>query len=197
MNDDNEPAPTVPTQCSNANLTAPENAPTPTTRAEHVTENAQDTECVPDVGGSSNASDGTEFETEVGGSSNAPDGTDYGYNYVGPEGYVSELDEKTEHDSEQSKSDSDESSSEDDTEPPSERVRYDAQLGQGHLMLGMTFGNAKEAREAITKYAVQFGYKLKLNPNEPLRIVAKCQNEKGCPFMLRISKDGKKSWISN
>ena len=58
-------------------------------------------------------------------------------------------------------------------------------------MLGMTFANAKEAREAISKYAIQFGYKLKINPNEPFRIVAKCQNEKGCPFMLRISKDGK------
>ena len=43
-------------------------------------------------------------------------------------------------------------------------------------MLGMTFGNAKEAREAISKYAIQFGYKLKLNPNE------------GCPFMLWILK---------
>ena len=58
-------------------------------------------------------------------------------------------------------------------------------------MLRMTFANAKVAREAISKYAVQFGYKLKINPNEPFRIVAKCQNEKGCPFMLRISKDGK------
>ena len=108
-----------------------------------------------------------------------------------PKGYVNERDEEIEGDSEQSESDSNESNSENDTELPSERVRYDAQLGQSHLMLGMTFGNAKEASEVISKYVVQFGYKLKLNPNEPLRIVAKCQNEKGCPFMLRISKDRK------
>ena len=58
-------------------------------------------------------------------------------------------------------------------------------------MLGMTFANAQEARDAITKYDVLFSYKLKLNPNEPYRIMAKCKNEVGCPFMLRVSKDGK------
>ena len=38
----------------------------------------------------------------------------------------------------------------------------------------MTLANAKEARDALAKYAILYGYKLKLiNPNEPLRIMAK------------------------
>ena len=54
----------------------------------------------------------------------------------------------------------------------------------------MTYSNTGEAREEIAKYIVSFGYKLKLNPNEPYRISARCINEKHCPFRLLISKDG-------
>ena len=54
----------------------------------------------------------------------------------------------------------------------------------------MTYANATEAREAIAKYAVSFGYKLNLNPNEPFRIRARCMNQETCPFRMLISKDG-------
>ena len=53
----------------------------------------------------------------------------------------------------------------------------------------MKFVDAKEAREAISNYVVTYGFKLKINPNEPLRIRAKCINEGGYPFTLLISKD--------
>ena len=55
----------------------------------------------------------------------------------------------------------------------------------------MRFANAVEAREAINKYVVLFGYKLNLNPNEPHRIIAKCKNKVVCPFILRVLKDRK------
>ena len=51
----------------------------------------------------------------------------------------------------------------------------------------MTFTNAIEAREAITRYAIARGVKLKLNPHKKLRIKAKCKNLKGFPFVLFIS----------
>ena len=49
--------------------------------------------------------------------------------------------------------------------PLIERVHYDG--NQGHFMLGMTFTNAAEAREAIAKYAIVEGKKLEIHPNEP------------------------------
>lgn len=111
---------------------------------------------------------------------------------MGPEGYISESEDESEHDGNQTKGEYDETDVENDgTSPPRERVRYDGGDGQGHFMLGMTFVTAQEVRDAITKYAMLFRYKLKLNPNEPYRIVAKCKNEAGFPFMLKVSKDGK------
>ena len=55
-------------------------------------------------------------------------------------------------------------------------------------MLGMTFANAAEAREAIAKYAIAEGKKLKIHPNEPQRIRVKCVNEEGCPFCYSFQK---------
>ena len=42
-------------------------------------------------------------------------------------------------------------------------MRYNVEDGKGYFILGMTYCNALEAREAIAKYAVAFGYKVKLN----------------------------------
>ncbi|KAH6767404.1 hypothetical protein C2S52_018387 [Perilla frutescens var. hirtella] len=71
------------------------------------------------------------------------------------------------------------------------RVSYNETDGLPHFILGMAFANAKEARFAISNYSVAKGVALKLKPNEPYRIRTKCKNEKGCPFMLFISKDGR------
>ena len=96
LNFDDEPATNVPTQCSTTNHTELETT--------LVTENAKDTNFIPDIGGSTHA--GIEFEPEVGGSSNAPDGSDInGYNYMVPKEYVSEHKEDEESDSEQAKLD--------------------------------------------------------------------------------------------
>ncbi|CAH9125380.1 unnamed protein product, partial [Cuscuta epithymum] len=65
-----------------------------------------------------------------------------------------------------------------------------------HFMIGMTFANAKEARSAIANYSVAAGVKLKIDPNEPQRIRAKCVNEVSCPFNLYISKDGKNQGLA-
>ncbi|KAK1392488.1 hypothetical protein POM88_011544 [Heracleum sosnowskyi] len=54
--------------------------------------------------------------------------------------------------------------------------------------LGMTFSNAFEVREAITKYGISQGVSLKYVKNKPSRLRVKC--EKGCPFSLFVSKDG-------
>ncbi|XP_050238098.1 uncharacterized protein LOC126687582 [Mercurialis annua] len=59
------------------------------------------------------------------------------------------------------------------------------------FMLGMTFADAKEAREALAKYTVSVDRRLKIRPNEPGRIIAKCVKNKGCDFLVFISKDGK------
>ena len=72
-----------------------------------------------------------------------------------------------------------------------ERVSYDENDGLPKFFLGMSFSDATEAREAISRYAVARGVKLKLNPNEKLRIRAKCKNESTCPFVLYISQDGR------
>ena len=54
----------------------------------------------------------------------------------------------------------------------------------------MTFVDAREAMKVICWYAVTYGLKLKINPNESLRIRIKCINEAACLFTLLISKDG-------
>ena len=72
--------------------------------------------------------------------------------------------------------------------PLNERVHYDGD--KGNFILAITFANAGKAREAIAKYAIAQGKKLKIHPNEPHRIRVKCINEEGCPFLLYISKDG-------
>ena len=111
--------------------------------------------------------------------------------YVPPNGYVSEPEEEGLDDPENEDDDISVSGEEDEVAeevPLNERVHYDGD--QGHFILGMTFANAGEAREAIAKYAVAQGKKLKIHPNEPHRIRVKCINEEGCPFLLYISKDG-------
>ena len=96
---------------------------------------------------------------------------------MGPQGYISESEDEGQYDGNQTKRSSNETNIENnDATPPTKRVGYDGADGQGYFMLGMTFTNVVEAREAINKYVVMFGYKLKLNPNEPHRIVAKCKN---------------------
>ena len=72
-----------------------------------------------------------------------------------------------------------------------QRVSYDENDGLPNFFLGMTFGDAKEARDAISRYGVARGVRLKLNPNEKLRIRAKCKNDSNCPFLLFVSQDGR------
>ena len=112
-----------------------------------------------------------------------------------PAGYQSQEEEGVEGNDNGEEGD-DSSEEENDASPPDERVRYEGSQPQGSFTLGMTFANAKLARDALAPYAVLYGYKLKLNPNEPNRIVAKCKNEHGCPFMIRVSKDGKNPGLS-
>ncbi|XP_057789503.1 U3 small nucleolar RNA-associated protein 25-like [Salvia miltiorrhiza] len=61
---------------------------------------------------------------------------------------------------------------------------------EGRFQLGQTFAGAKEAREAINSYGVKFGYKIKFVKNEKTRIRVVCMNEKECPFLMHVSKDG-------
>ncbi|KAH6767293.1 hypothetical protein C2S52_018276 [Perilla frutescens var. hirtella] len=68
--------------------------------------------------------------------------------------------------------------------------------GQGFFDIGMTFANAKEARDAINDYGVKFGFKLKFLKNEPSRLRVICLNEVGCPFKLFVSKDRNKGGLA-
>ncbi|XP_057770736.1 uncharacterized protein LOC130990526 [Salvia miltiorrhiza] len=61
---------------------------------------------------------------------------------------------------------------------------------EGRFQLGQTFAGAKKAREAINSYGVKFGYKIKFVKNEKTRIRVVCMNEKECPFLKHVSKDG-------
>ena len=120
-----------------------------------------------------------------------------GSTYVVPSGYVSQKkneDQECSNNSEK-ESDSEEDSDLDQSAQPQERVRDNGQDGKGYFILGMTYGNTAEAREAIAKYVVSFGNKLKLNPNEPRRIRARCINEEHCPFRLLILKNGHNSGL--
>ncbi|XVE62979.1 hypothetical protein DITRI_Ditri06bG0162900 [Diplodiscus trichospermus] len=110
--------------------------------------------------------------------------------YVHPAGYESSEDDEDNND-EESEGGSEELSDEGLQQLPTERMQYNEDDGQGYFVLGMTFAHAKEAREAIGAYGVKFGYKLKINPNEPHRLRVRCENEQGCPFLLSICKDGK------
>ncbi|XP_048228242.1 uncharacterized protein LOC125369516 [Ricinus communis] len=121
-------------------------------------------------------------------------------NTSGPTGYISNEEEDGEDDSANiNENDGSQESSDEETDPeqspkqsaPRERVRYDEGDRQSHFMLGMTFANANEARQAIANYGVALSVKLKINPNEPFRLRVKCINEESCPFVLFISKDGK------
>ena len=51
----------------------------------------------------------------------------------------------------------------------------------------MTFENATEVRESITKYCISRGVALKFVKNERNRIRVKCQDQ--CPFVLLVSKE--------
>lgn len=106
-----------------------------------------------------------------------------------PAGYVSE--EVDDDNREDERDDTDSSDEECRFENGRIGVTYDSADGLPHFILGMTFADAKEARAAISNYSVSRGVILKLKPNEPYRIRAKCKNEKGCPFTLFISKDGR------
>ena len=111
---------------------------------------------------------------------------------MAPAGYISEPEEEGKSDPlDDELGSNDLGSGDDDFAPPIQRARYDGCNGQGHFIVGMTFANTKEARDAIAKYVVLFRYKLKRNPNKPFKIVVKCQNEEGCPFILQILKDRK------
>ncbi|XP_057793129.1 uncharacterized protein LOC131009738 [Salvia miltiorrhiza] len=61
---------------------------------------------------------------------------------------------------------------------------------QGHFELGMTFAGAKEVRDALNTYSVNFGYKLKFLKNEPKRVRVVCIGDSTCPFLFLASKDG-------
>ena len=57
-----------------------------------------------------------------------------------------------------------------------------------YFILGMTFSDANEVRDAIVKYSVAKGKNLKLKPNERFMIRAKCE-EPGylfCCLCLRM-----------
>ena len=75
------------------------------------------------------------------------------------------------------------------------KVRYDRDDDHQHFLLGMTFSNATEAREAIPKYSVAKGKDIRIKPNEPTKIRGRCKYP-GCPFMVFISKDGKNGGMS-
>ncbi|KAF2286773.1 hypothetical protein GH714_030173 [Hevea brasiliensis] len=68
----------------------------------------------------------------------------------------------------------------------SRRQRYDKNVEIPYLCLGMEFSDAIEFREAITKYSIARGVKIKFTKNEPNRVRAKCQ--KKCPFHIFASK---------
>ena len=115
--------------------------------------------------------------------------------YVNPSGYVSEdtPDEDHECDNASDSDREDEQGNEGHNAPDmnKQRVSYDENDGLPNFFLGMTFGDAKEARDAISRYAVARGVRLKLNPNEKLRIRAKCKNDSNCPFVVFVSQDGR------
>ena len=58
----------------------------------------------------------------------------------------------------------------------------------------MTFANATEVRESITKYCIYRGVALKFVKNERNRIIVKCQDQH--PFVLLVSKDSSKNFSS-
>ena len=64
-----------------------------------------------------------------------------------------------------------------------------------HFVLGMTFIDSNEVRDAIARYSIAQGHDLKLKPNERWRIRAKCK-QANCPFVMLISKDGNKGGMS-
>ncbi|KAH6776564.1 hypothetical protein C2S52_014125 [Perilla frutescens var. hirtella] len=70
------------------------------------------------------------------------------------------------------------------------KVEYRVDNNNPHFELGMSFGDAHDARFVIARYSIANGTPLKLRPNEPKRIRAKFKTE-GCPFHLFISQDGK------
>ncbi|XP_050210068.1 uncharacterized protein LOC126660546 [Mercurialis annua] len=92
-------------------------------------------------------------------------------------------------DEEEGADEEDEDSDSDFAEVPTERVNYNESDGSTHFILGMAFADAKEARQAIANYAVAVGRKLKIHPNEPGRVRAKCVTDKGCKFLVFMSKD--------
>ena len=74
-------------------------------------------------------------------------------------------------------------------------MRYDRDDENPHFLLGMTFSNATEVREALAKYSVAKGKDLRLKPNEPVRIRARCKYP-GYSFVIHISKEGKSGGMS-
>ncbi|CAH9147612.1 unnamed protein product [Cuscuta epithymum] len=121
------------------------------------------------------------------------DGLDYIYNDV-PTGYVSDMEDDNEGELQEVSDDEEFELNEIFTEGNEllhNRNNYGAESDEIHFRLGMTFGNAKEARSAIANYSIAKGVQLKIDPKEPQRIRARCMNEVNCPFNLYISKDGK------
>ncbi|XP_057770072.1 uncharacterized protein LOC130989922 isoform X1 [Salvia miltiorrhiza] len=108
--------------------------------------------------------------------------------YVNPVGYISEEDDA--YDDGEFVSEDNGTETEDDTnvDDDIENLANDS----GYFMLGRTFADVKEAREAIHEYGVKFGYKLKFVKNDTTRVRVHCGNELNCPFKLFISKDGEK-----
>lgn len=68
-------------------------------------------------------------------------------------------------------------------------VRVHDEDGNPFFMLGDTYADKAELVSAIDRYAIKVGVKLKLVKSEPLRVKAQCQ--KGCPFVLYASRDGR------
>ncbi|XP_057801530.1 uncharacterized protein LOC131016805 [Salvia miltiorrhiza] len=136
--------------------------------------------------------DGEGAEPTSGGEHN--DGEDLG-NVTGVEG-AEEAEGEQEAEGELDEGDSDDSSVFSQESSESEEENNIQMIGsvedgqEGSFSLGMTFADAKDAKDAIHAYGVKFGYKLKFLKNEPKRIRVVCMNEVSCPFVILVSKDG-------
>jgi len=60
----------------------------------------------------------------------------------------------------------------------STKVRYDPDCEVAIFELGMIFENAIEFRKALANYAIEYKVQIKLRPNEPHRVRAKCKSKR-------------------
>ena len=152
--------------------------------------------CGPNVDGGEETVIRENDDRDVADGSNADVGAEEGVtggmnNDVGRE----ESEYSSESDNESDTETENDSDMEDSNGPQNEKVCYENDGGP-YFVLSMTFADAKQARAAIVKYAVARSVKLKLGPNEPGRIRAKCVTVGGCNFLVFLSKDGKNPGLS-